>query len=102
MSRSTAFKVPVLRSQMSCTITPPWFVDGSEYHPHQGTFKLLINGEAAFKAVYEAIEKAKKSVCIICWGFQPSMYFVRDGKSLMIGELLEQKARQGVMGLPVQ
>lgn len=96
MSRSTAFKVPVLRSQMSCTITPPWFVDGSEYHPHQGTFKLLINGEAAFKAVYEAIEKAKKSVCIICWGFQPSMYFVRDGKSLMIGELLEQKARQGV------
>jgi phosphatidylserine/phosphatidylglycerophosphate/cardiolipin synthase-like enzyme len=96
MSRSTAFKVPVLRSQMSCTITPPWFVDGSEYHPHQGTFKLLINGEAAFKAVYEAIEKAKKSVCVICWGFQPSMYFVRDGKSLMIGELLEQKARQGV------
>jgi phosphatidylserine/phosphatidylglycerophosphate/cardiolipin synthase-like enzyme len=96
MSRPTAFKVPVLRSQMSCTITPPWFVDGSEYHPHQGTFKLLINGEAAFKAVYEAIEQAKKSVCIICWGFQPSMYFVRDGKSLMIGELLEQKARQGV------
>ncbi len=96
MSRPATPKVPVLRSQMSCTITPRWFVDESEYHPHQGTFKLLINGEAAFKAVYEAIENAKKSVCIICWGFQPSMYFVRDGKSLMIGELLEQKARQGV------
>ena len=85
-------KLPVLRSQMSCTATPPWFVARSEYQPHEGTFKLLINGEAAFKAVYEAIEKAEKSVCIICWGFQPSMYFVRNGKSLMIGELLERKA----------
>ncbi len=93
---SQAIKVPVLRSQMSCTATPPWFVACSEYQPHEGTFKLLINGEAAFKAVYEAIEKAEKSVCIICWGFQPSMYFVRDGKSLMIGDLLERKARKGV------
>ncbi len=89
-------KVPVLRAHMSCTATPPWFVAGSEYQPHEGTFKLLINGEEAFRAVYEAIENAKQSVCIICWGFQPSMYFVRDGKSLMIGELLELKARKGV------
>lgn len=93
---SQAIKVPVLRSGMSCAVTPPWFVPCSEYQPHEGTFKLLINGEAAFKAVYEAIEKAEKSICIICWGFQPSMYFVRDGKHLMIGELLEQKARKKV------
>lgn len=93
---NTANKVPVTRAQMSCTITAPWFLSCSEYQPQQGTFKLLINGEEAFKAVYEAIEQAKKSVCIICWGFQPSMYFVRNGKSLMIGELLELKARQGV------
>lgn len=89
-------KVPVLRSQMSVTATSPWFVNDSEYQPHDGSFRLLINGEEAFGAVHKAIANAKKSVSIICWGFQPSMYFIRDGVSPSIGELLEQKAANGV------
>ena len=90
-------KAPVAQNQtMQCTITPPWFVDKSEYNVLTASFQPLVNGERAFGAVHRAIEAAKKSVCIICWGFQPSMYFIRDGKSPCIGELLMQKARQGV------
>ena len=89
--------VPMLLGQIQAAITPPWFVDGSEYTPKLASFKPLVNGQEALAAVYYAIEAAKKSVCIICWGFQPSMYFVRDGQHLMIGALLEKKAREGVM-----
>lgn len=89
--------VPIQRGRFSAAITPPWFVDGSEYTPKLASFKPLVNGQEAFGEIYRAIEAAKKSVNIICWGFQPSMYFIRDGGHLMIGELLEKKAREGVM-----
>lgn len=98
------------------TLTPPWFVQDSEYGPALATYKPLVNGEETFKAVHEAIEKATHSVDIICWGFQPSMYFIRGQSNPVcaaevpmpssedwtachqpcIGELLMQKARQGV------
>ena len=90
---------PIATNQTNqCTITPPWFVNGSEYHPLVAAFQPLVNGENAFSAVYEAINAAKKSVCIICWGFQPSMYFVRSeaGNAMPIGGLLQLKAMQGV------
>ncbi|WP_297207347.1 phospholipase D-like domain-containing protein [uncultured Pluralibacter sp.] len=77
-----------------CRITPPWFVQNTEYQPVQATYKPLVNGEEAFAAVHHAIENAKKSVDIICWGFQPSMYFIRDGKHPCIGELLIKIARE--------
>lgn len=89
-------KLAIQRGDMTCKITPPWFVNGSEYKPNAGTFQFLNNGRNAFKAVHEAIAAAKKSVCIICWGFQPSMYFIRDGKAPSIGQLLEDKANEGV------
>jgi phosphatidylserine/phosphatidylglycerophosphate/cardiolipin synthase-like enzyme len=89
--------VPIQRGQYNATVTPLWFVDESEYTPKLASFKPLVNGVEAFGEVYRAIEAAKKSVSIICWGFQPSMYFVRDGQALMIGKLLEKKAREGVM-----
>ncbi|MBS7418506.1 phospholipase [Pseudomonas syringae] len=60
------------------------------------TYRPLVNGEEAFRAVFEAIAKAEKSVEIICWGFQPSMYFIRDGSHPCIGELLRIKAANGV------
>ena len=97
MSSPNDHVVPVLRGTMTAKVTSPWFLDKSEYEPEQGTCKLLINGKEAFGAVYKAIEGAKKSVCIICWGFQPSMYFIRDGRALSIGQLLEKKAEEGVV-----
>nr|WP_129953512.1 phospholipase D-like domain-containing protein [Rahnella sp. RFA10(1/100)] len=75
-----------------CTIIPPWFVEGTEFPPAPATYKPLVNGEEAFRAVHEAIANAKKTVDIICWGFQPSMYFIRDGQAPCIGELLNQIA----------
>ena len=97
MNAKVKHVVPVSSaSGLQCTVTPPWFVDKSEYKPVNGTFDFLINGERAFGEVHRAIEAAKQSVCIICWGFQPSMYFIRDGKSPSIGQLLEQKAAAGV------
>ncbi|MFZ4833278.1 phospholipase D-like domain-containing protein [Rouxiella sp. Mn2063] len=77
-----------------CTITAPWFIQQSEYKPMQATYMPLVNGEEAFAAVHRAIADAKKSVDIICWGFQPSMYFIRDGKAPCIGELLNNIARE--------
>ena len=101
--------VPILRSgKLAATLTWPWFLPQSEYHPHQASFQILVNGEVAFGAVHYAIAKAKKNVCIICWGFQPSMYFVRKGSDQIkyadiadavpaqIGKLLEYKAKHGV------
>ncbi|CDF83527.1 hypothetical protein PKB_2180 [Pseudomonas knackmussii B13] len=98
--------VPIaLQHTNEATCTAPWFVADSEYPQMQARYKPLVNGEEAFAAVHLAIAKAKQSVNIICWGFQPSMYFVRDRRyhddpdalsELCIGELLERKAKQGV------
>jgi phosphatidylserine/phosphatidylglycerophosphate/cardiolipin synthase-like enzyme len=74
-----------------------WFVQNTEYGPAHATFRPLVNGEEAFGAVFDAIMAAKHSVDIICWGFQPSMYFKRgSGDMVPIGQLLEAKGKQGV------
>ncbi len=79
------------------TLTPPWFMQDSEYPPALATYKPLVNGEETFGAVHRAIAGATRSVDIICWGFQPSMYFIRKGeKHPSIGALLMEKAKQGV------
>ena len=89
--------VPVaLQHSQQATCTPPWYVQYTEYPPAIATYQALINGEETFKAVHLAIAKATKTIDIICWGFQPSMYFIRDGKAPSIGELLMAKARAGV------
>lgn len=93
----TDIVVPVaLQHTQQATCTSPWYVQNSEYHPVEATYQPLINGEEAFSAVHLAIAQATKTVDIICWGFQPSMYFIRDGKSLSIGALLRAKAKEGV------
>ena len=89
--------VPLAQNNTNqCTITAKWFVDKSEYKPLLASFRLLINGEEAFREVYRAIMNARKSVSIVCWGFQPSMHFIRDGFSQSIGQLVEKKAQEGI------
>ena len=78
------------------TCTPPWYVQDTEYPPAKATYQPLINGEEAFHAVHQAIAGAVRTVDIICWGFQPSMYFIRNGEEPCIGELLMLKAREGI------
>jgi phosphatidylserine/phosphatidylglycerophosphate/cardiolipin synthase-like enzyme len=77
-------------------LTLKWFVHQSEYDPRQATFRPLVNGEEAFGAVYDAIVAAKHSVDIICWGFQPSMFFRRGGGAKTIGHLLVEKGKKDV------
>ncbi|RJT45070.1 phospholipase D-like domain-containing protein [Rahnella woolbedingensis] len=77
-----------------CTIIPPWFVQNTEYPPTLASYAPLVNGEETFRAVHEAIANAQKTVDIICWGFQPSMYFIRNGKEPCIGELLIKIAKE--------
>ncbi|NVL35223.1 phospholipase, partial [Pseudomonas syringae pv. actinidiae] len=77
MPELSTITVPVaLTCTNSATIVPRWFVEKTEFHPVPATYRPLVSGEEAFRAVYEAIAKAEKSVEIICWGFQPSMYFI--------------------------
>ncbi|WP_137009489.1 phospholipase D-like domain-containing protein [Aquitalea aquatilis] len=108
MSDKTITAPVCTKEQMKAHLTLPWFVQKSEYHSHPASFQILVNGEDAFAAVHYALAKAKKNICIICWGFQPSMYFVRKGADMVkyadvaeavpaqIGKLLEHKAKQGV------
>ncbi|WP_028223748.1 phospholipase D-like domain-containing protein, partial [Paraburkholderia oxyphila] len=93
--------VPIALSERhGADICLPWFVDfapegPSEYPPRPATYAPLVNGLKAFGALYDAIDKATTTIDYVCWGFQPSMYFVRDGKSLRIGDLLIKKAKEG-------
>lgn len=98
MAAPSPIVVPIALSQTrSATITLPWFVRRTEYNPTGATSTPLVNGEEAFGALYDAIDKASCTVDYVCWGFQPSMYFKRDGgKSLRIGDLLIKKAKAGV------
>lgn len=75
--------------------TMDWFARKALYPPRAGIeITPLINGEAAFGAVHDAIQAAQKSVEIICWGFDPAMRFRPDGDR--IGELLDLRGRFGV------
>lgn len=76
--------------------TLPWFVQNTEYDPAHATFRPLVNGEEAFGVLYDALSKAQHTIDIICWGFQPSMYFKRKGGTLRIGELLKERGEHNV------
>lgn len=73
-----------------------WFLKNAEYPVTASHFEYLINGKAAFERLYKELESAQKTIDIAIWGFQPSMYFIRDGKSSCIGDLLIEKAKKGV------
>lgn len=96
MTQQPPITVPIALSQTrSAVFTLPWFVQHTRYRPKATNYRPLVNGEAAFGALYDAIDKATTTIDYICWGFQPSMHFKRDGKSLCIGDLLIKKAKQG-------
>nr|WP_063791543.1 phospholipase D-like domain-containing protein [Burkholderia ambifaria] len=104
MTAKTITTPMALNKTSSASTTLPWFVDLNdegkrvEFHPVPCSYKPLVNGKEAFGAVYDAIAAARFSVEIICWGFQPSMYFKRGNNetSLNIGDLLIKKALEGV------
>lgn len=87
----------ILGEDHSATLTQQWFISG-KYSPVPSGFAPLINGERAFATIAKAIEQAQKSIDIITWGFQASMYFTRGDKNnaKRVGDLLEEAANRGV------
>ncbi|MFK1438008.1 phosphatidylserine/phosphatidylglycerophosphate/cardiolipin synthase family protein [Pseudomonas aeruginosa] len=81
-----------LENQRSVILSFPWFVSQAKYPPRPANrIEPLINGQKAFEAVYDAIDKAEHSVEIISWGFDPSMRMIRPhGERL--GDLLRRRA----------
>lgn len=79
-------------------LTREWLPWDGEYPACPSAYAPLINGERTFEAVAKAIETAQKSIEIITWGFQASMYPVRTatGAGKTIGQLLEEAANRGV------
>ncbi|MDR5751499.1 MULTISPECIES: phospholipase D-like domain-containing protein [unclassified Caballeronia] len=98
MGKTSSIVTPIaLDKTSSALICTPWFVQLTEYPAMEASYRPLVNGEEAFGALYNAIENAKHTIDYICWGFQPSMYFRRDGgNSLCIGDLLVKKGQEGV------
>ncbi|MFJ3076929.1 phosphatidylserine/phosphatidylglycerophosphate/cardiolipin synthase family protein [Pseudomonas sp. NPDC087029] len=96
MSQSVTVVPLAFQYTDECTFTPPWFVEETDYDPVLARYTPLVNGEETFRTVHLAIAAAQKSIDIICWGFQPSMYLIRDGSAPCLGELLLAKAREGV------
>ncbi|RMV77664.1 phospholipase D-like domain-containing protein [Pseudomonas caricapapayae] len=99
MTSPDAITSPVaMTKKSSANLNLPWFLQNTEYHPVPATFEPLVNGERAFGALYDAIMTATVSIDYICWGFQPSMYFKRNGNTedLCIGDLLIKKGNEGV------
>ncbi|MFG0586099.1 hypothetical protein ACF8C1_23035 [Pseudomonas sp. zjy_9] len=84
------------KQRNTANLTMDWFSSKGFYPPREGVeVTPLINGQAAFTAVDEAISKARKSVDIITWGFDAAMRFRRpDGPR--IGDLLASLGQRGV------
>ncbi|MDR5751416.1 MULTISPECIES: hypothetical protein [unclassified Caballeronia] len=65
MTQQPSITVPLA---LSCTrsawITLPWFVQKAEhsYRPMAATYEPLVNGDAAFGALYDAIDQATRSI----------------------------------------
>ncbi|MDB5746384.1 MAG: phospholipase [Massilia sp.] len=77
----------------------PWWVRTRKhgtYPPRHGcTLEPLICGEQVFSRIQEDILKAKHSVDIITWGFDPGMVLIRGGRAedgMRYGDLLKQIA----------
>ncbi len=83
-----------------------WLLEKSQSHPIRtgNHLQAFIAGEKGFAAIAADIERAKDSVDLVCWGFDPGMAFVRQAPSKLYpwahgepyGELLKRKAAQGV------
>lgn len=82
--------------EKNITLSESWFVSNAEYPAEPSEFRCLINGEETFAEIHTCIDNAQRSIEIICWAFQPSMYFKRgkNNSEPPIGELLMKKVME--------
>ena len=97
---------PMDKETGKVTITSQWLLENSLSHPITAGNRIetLICGQEGFGRIAQDIERAKGSLYIICWGFDPGMALVRGSalanypwaNGLPYGELLRRKAAEGV------
>ena len=89
------------------TSTVQWFAEnknkkGGATHPitHNNKLTLHVCGKDAFAAIAEDIKAAKKSIDLVCWGFDPGMELTRNGntwpRAETYGDLLIAAGKRGV------
>jgi len=88
----------------SAQYSAQWFVDKYKFGaPTQGNeLSFFICGEEGFRSIMNDLRKAKGSVDLILWGFDPGMELEREGTSVewprgpCYGEIVEEIAKKGV------
>ncbi|MES2296121.1 MAG: phospholipase D-like domain-containing protein [Pseudomonadota bacterium] len=83
-----------------------WFLearnkDGSHPITHNNKLRMFICGEEAFADIADQIKRAKESIDICCWGFDPGMELVRRRgvvwpRGETYGDLLIAAGKRGV------
>ena len=94
-------EVPPESVDLSINLTNPWFLSSSLYPKRdRNLLTPLYSGEQTFAAIAAAIESATKTIEILCWGFDPGMSIVRNGKAWSrdktYGHYLIKAAERGV------
>lgn len=78
--------VPITTKERSATGSMQWFLekghDASAPVFHHNYLDYFICGEDAFKSIAGRIKRARTSVDIVCWGFDPAMELTREASSL--------------------
>lgn len=88
----------------TATSTTQWFAENRHAtHPitHNNRLKVFICGEEGFGDIATQIAKAKESIDLICWGFDPGMELQRGASATWprgetYGDLLIKAAARGV------
>lgn len=90
----------------TATSTLQWFLEnlnktGTHHITHNNYLTFFICGKDAFADIAFQIQHAKSSIDICCWGFDPAMELVRDGRTTWprgdtYGDLLIAAARRDV------
>lgn len=105
-------KVPMDAQTCKAQASMRWFLEeppGPKLPPKfpANTVDYFICGEEAFKDIAVKIKAAKKSIDIVCWGFDPAMELTRSGTQWPRGEtwgglLLDAAQGRWTNGQPVQ
>ncbi|XLZ72332.1 phospholipase D-like domain-containing protein [Massilia sp. SR12] len=92
--------------QRTSTSTAQWLLEKANMagtHPisHNNKLTFMIGGQEAFADIAKHIGRAKESIDICCWGFDPGMELVRDGgkywpRGETYGDLLIAAGKRGV------
>lgn len=104
MSNDTQYRsiVPLSEATGVAKASVQWFLEqpqDAKYKPfYYNQIQLLICGEEAFREIAKDIRNARKSIDIICWGFDPAMELTRTRSQWPRGETWGDLLRDAAAG----